>query len=83
MRTTIDIADDVLMAAKELAKREKKTAGQVISELARRGLQGERRMSEGDVDGPGEFFGFRPLPPRGVVVTNELVQRLLDEDISG
>ena len=36
MRTTLDIADDVLFAAKELARREKKPLGQVISELARR-----------------------------------------------
>ena len=38
MRTTLDIADDVLQAAKERARREKKTAGEVISELARSAL---------------------------------------------
>ena len=37
MRTTLDIEDDVLQAAKELAQREGSTAGQVISALARRG----------------------------------------------
>ena len=36
MRTTLDIDDDVLFAAKEIAKREKKTIGQVVSEQARR-----------------------------------------------
>ncbi|MEY3518574.1 MAG: hypothetical protein RLZ89_1434 [Pseudomonadota bacterium] len=36
MRTTLDIADDVLFAAKEIAKREKKTVGAVVSEWARR-----------------------------------------------
>jgi hypothetical protein len=35
MRTTLDIAEDVLQAAKERARRENKTAGEVISELAR------------------------------------------------
>ena len=39
MRTTLDIADDVLFAAKELARREKKPLGQVISELARKAFQ--------------------------------------------
>jgi hypothetical protein len=34
MRTTLDIADDVLQAAEERARRENKTAGEVISELA-------------------------------------------------
>jgi len=38
MRTTLDIEDDVLQAAKELAQRDGGTAGQVISRLARRGL---------------------------------------------
>ena len=38
MRTTLDIADDVLLAAKERARRENKTAGEVISELARQAL---------------------------------------------
>jgi hypothetical protein len=38
MRTTLDIDDDVLQAAKELARRQKKTAGAVISELTRKAL---------------------------------------------
>jgi hypothetical protein len=83
MRTTLDIADDVLLAAKELARRERKTAGQVISELARRALL-RPEPSDGAANAPGapgEFFGFRPLPSRGVVVTNELIDRLREEDI--
>ena len=39
MRTTLDIADDVLFAAKDFARRDGKTIGQVLSELARRALQ--------------------------------------------
>ncbi|MFM2400381.1 MAG: hypothetical protein RL341_2538, partial [Pseudomonadota bacterium] len=35
MRTTLDLDPDVLMAAKELARRNHKTAGQVVSELMR------------------------------------------------
>ena len=38
MRTTLDIDDDVLRAAKDLARREKKTAGKIISDLARKAL---------------------------------------------
>jgi hypothetical protein len=38
MRTTLDIDDDVLQAAKEIAAAEGRTAGKVLSELARRGL---------------------------------------------
>ena len=36
MRATLDIEDDVLQAAKELAVRERSTTGRVISALARR-----------------------------------------------
>lgn len=39
MRTTLDIDDDVLAAAKAVAKEQGKTAGAVVSELARRGLR--------------------------------------------
>jgi hypothetical protein len=35
MRTTLDIDDDVLQAAKEIAANRRTTAGQVLSDLAR------------------------------------------------
>jgi hypothetical protein len=38
MRTTLDIDDAVLAAAKELAEAQNRSAGAVISELARKGL---------------------------------------------
>ncbi len=75
MRTTLDIADDVLQAAKELARKQGKTAGQVLSELARRGLHASDPHPHDE-----EFFGIHPLPPRGVVVTNELINRLREEE---
>ena len=39
MRTTLKLDDDILEAAKSLADAERRTLGEVISELARRGLQ--------------------------------------------
>ena len=38
MRTTLDIDDDLLQAVKELGALHGKTAGQMMSELARKGL---------------------------------------------
>lgn len=38
MRTTIQLDDDVLAAARALAEREGRTLGEVVSELARKGL---------------------------------------------
>ena len=41
VRTTLDIDDDVLQAAKELGAMRKTSAGKVLSELARLGLERE------------------------------------------
>lgn len=46
MRTTLDIDDDVLLAAKELAEAQKSTAGKVLSELARKALGPSRPRSQ-------------------------------------
>ena len=79
MRTTLDIADDVLFAAKELARREKKPLGQDISELARKAFQQGQPPPPG-VSEPLAAYGIHPLPPRGAVVSNELIDRLRDEE---
>ena len=77
MRTTLDIDDDVLRAAKDLARREKKTAGRVISELARQALAG---ATPGMIKEPKALHGFRPFAKRGGIVTNDLIDRLREED---
>jgi hypothetical protein len=77
MRTTLDIDQDVLLAAKDMARRQKRSAGQVISELARRGLS-QPALGHG-VEEPKAFYGFRPLPRRGGVVSNELVNKLRED----
>lgn len=78
MRTTLEIDDDVLLAAKERARRERRTAGEVISELARRGLVGE--VSPSDSVEAEAKHGFAPLPRRGVIVTNALIDELREEE---
>ena len=77
MRTTLDIETDVLYAAKDLAKRQKKTAGQVISELARKGLAaGSGAFSARE---PKATYGFRPFPKEGRVVSNDLINKLRED----
>lgn len=79
MRTTLDIDDDVLSAAKEIGRRQRRTAGEVISDLARLSLtQGTARGSAA-VREPKASYGFAPLPARGVVVTDELINRLRED----
>lgn len=79
MRTTLDIADDVLQAAKERARRENKTAGEVISELARAALNAPAAAPRGAE--PRAHYGLRPFPKRGAIVTNELIDRLREDDV--
>ena len=78
MRTTLDIADDVLQAAKERARRERKTAGQVLSELARQSLISP--VSEASVREPKAVYGFKPFASRGGLVTDQLINTLRDDD---
>ena len=42
MRTTLDLDDDILQAAKEIAASRQTTAGRILSELARKGLEPTR-----------------------------------------
>ncbi len=79
MRTTLDIDDDVLQAAKEIARREKKTVGQVISTLARKALTAP--LGTEALRAPRPVHGFRPFPPRGGIVTNELLDLLREDDL--
>jgi hypothetical protein len=77
MRTTLEIEDDVLQAAKELAHREGRTAGQVLSELARRGLSTPAQPTVGR---PTTRRGVPVLASRGEIVTLEHVQRMRDQE---
>ncbi|MGH9172572.1 MAG: CopG family transcriptional regulator [Acidimicrobiales bacterium] len=77
MRTTIAIDDDVLLAVKDRALRERRSAGEVLSDLARQALtQGYEGSGE-----PVARFGFRPFPHRGGTVSNAVVNRLRDEEV--
>lgn len=74
MRTTLDIDEDILLAAKELARERKLSTGKVLSELARESLVRPHDMPTRN--------GFPQLPVRdpSVVVTMEMVNELRDEN---
>lgn len=76
MRTTVDIEDDVLLAAKDMARREHLTAGQVISRLARMALTARLDPQQAAPT----VGGFRPLPARGALVTNEQINALREAE---
>lgn len=73
MRTTLDIDEDVLQAAKELAAA--RTTGKVLSELARNALEPSRQATA-------RRHGVPLLPPRQGerTVTLAAVSALLEEE---
>ena len=71
MRTTLDIDDGVLAAARAIADAERRSLGSVISDLARRGLVPARRRS-------GAFPSF-DVPEDAEPITPDMVERALDE----
>lgn len=79
MRTTLGIANDVLQAAKERACREKRTTGEVISELARLALTAPPETPIARA--PKAIYGLRPFPKRGGIITNELIDKLRKGDV--
>ena len=74
MRTTLSIDYDVLAAAKGLASRQKKTLGEVVSELARQSLRPlpTSAHSRGGVP-------LIPVTTNAGLVTLEVVNALRDE----
>lgn len=74
VRTTLDVDDDVLAAARDVAKERGISVGKALSEFARRGFIHH--------DEPKTRNGFPLLPTKspGVVVTLELVNELRDDE---
>jgi hypothetical protein len=73
VRTTLDLDDDIVVAARELASQQHRSLGWMISELARRGLTPARIETEGDLPVIRVPAGTPPITP-------EMVRRALKED---
>jgi hypothetical protein len=77
MRTTLDIEEDVLQAAKELARREGSTAGKVISALARQGLMAPGNKAKASRRNRN---GVPVLSSLGELITLEHVRKIMEEE---
>ncbi|MSO63327.1 MAG: antitoxin [Acidobacteria bacterium] len=73
MRTTLQLDDDVYEVARCLAAAERRSLGEVISQLARRGLapRDNRRERNG--------FPVFDVPPNEPSITPDLVKRALED----
>ena len=80
MRTTLQLDDDVLKAARVLARQRQSTLGDVISDLARQTLS--RPAERGSQNHRAQRSGLPQLPLKasGGVVDLELVNQLRDQD---
>ena len=75
MRTTVDLDEDVLRVAKDLARESEQSLGRVLSDLARRGLKPPKRTLSMR-DGIPVF----PRLPGAKPVTSEMVKELLESE---
>jgi hypothetical protein len=73
MRTTLNLDDDIVRAARALADLEQRSLGQVISDLARRGLE-PREARLGDEEG----FPVFSVDAQAPVITGDMVEAGMD-----
>jgi hypothetical protein len=72
VRTTLELDDDLVAAAREMAAAERRSLGSVISDLARRGLTPARVEVDGDLP-------VVRVPAGTPAITAEMVRRAVDE----
>lgn len=76
MRTTLNVDDDVLQVAKQIADVHRISVGQALSDLARRGLKTPMGIRKDPISG---FWVF-DVPDDAPLVTMEAVQRAIDQE---
>jgi hypothetical protein len=77
MRTTLSLADDAALIARQCAARDHVSLGEAVSRLVREGYraQTERPATQGKLKSP-----YSVLPMRDEIITSEHVRRLMDEE---
>ncbi|MGH3544531.1 MAG: antitoxin [Mycobacteriales bacterium] len=76
MRTTLEIEDDVLAAARSLAHAQHRSIGAALSSLARRGLAPSVEIVPSAAGFP--VFSVAPI---GHPITSEVVRAAVDEEL--
>ncbi len=76
MRTTLDIDDSILAAAKEIAGANNSSAGAVISDLARKGLS----LTSGQISRMKSGFPVFSVPADAKPLTSATVKSILSDE---
>ena len=79
MRTTINLAEDALIAARNIARRERLSLGDAVSELIRRGSAADPSRSAASAQ-PALRGRFALLPVRDEVITPQHVRDLMERE---
>ena len=86
MRTTLDLDEDILAAAKSLAKAGQTSAGRIISDTMRRAIQlgladpSQAMPTKSLAMKPQAVYGFVPLTSSGQqIVTSDMVRAIRDD----
>jgi hypothetical protein len=77
MRTTLDIENDVLAAAKNIARREGQSTGKVISRLARQALCGGKTNGRTIIE---DRSGVPVVSTGDEIITMEHIRTLMEEE---
>jgi len=77
MRTTVNLDDDVYKTVNQIAHASGRRFGQVLSDLARRGLQSDRASVSTPLD---RRFPVFPVPENAPIVSAAHIQQLLDSE---
>lgn len=81
MKTTLDLPDDLLIAAKQVALQRRITLKDMVTHSLRReiGLDASPALPQDERCEMGEY-GLLRLKKRGAVITGAFVQQMMDEE---
>ena len=79
MRTTINLAEDAVIAARNVAQRERLSLGDAISELIRRGANAGAPVAH-ERAAPALRGRFALLPARDELITPQHVRELMERE---
>ncbi len=79
MRTTLNLTEDVLIAARHVAQRERLSLGDAVSMLARRGAT-VQAPAQAAQNLPALRGRFALLPTRDEIITPQHVRDLMDRE---
>ena len=77
MRTTLALADDAFLIARQTAARDRVSLGEAVSRLVREGYKAQLQPV---ANAAPLRSRYSVLPARGEVITTEHVRRLMDEE---